>query len=99
MLDVKLESKQADGHARLRRRKVRLPAARGRSGIDVAFGGGFRRRGLGELAAFQNIADLHVIEIGNARAALKSGANFADVVLKAFQGTELGGVDDGAVAQ
>src|ERR1700693_5131615 len=99
MLDVKLESKQADGHARLRRRKVRLPAARGRSGIDVAFGGGFRGRNLGYLEAFQNIANLHVIEIGDARAALKPGADFADVVLEAFQGTEFGGVNNGAVTQ
>src|SRR6202045_5278251 len=99
MLDVKLESKQADGHARLRRRKVQLPAARGRSGIDVAFGGGFRGRNLGYLEAFQNIANLYVIEIGDARAALKPGANFADVVLKAFQGTELGGVNHGPVTQ
>src|ERR1700726_518985 len=104
MLDMKLESKQADGHARLRRRNYllqnwRLPTARGRSGIDVAFGGGFRGRNLGDLEAFQNIANLHVIEIGDARAALKSGANFADIVLKAFQGTELGGVNHGSVTQ
>src|ERR1700676_4655388 len=99
MLDMKLESKQADGHARLRRRKVRLPAARGRSGINVAFGGGFRGRNLGYLEAFQNIANLYVIEIGDARAALKPGANFADVILKAFQGTELGRVNHGPVTQ
>ena len=41
----------------------------------------------------------HVIEIGDARAALKPGANFAGVVLEAFQGTELGGVNHGAVTQ
>src|ERR1700722_14050862 len=79
--------------------KVRLPAARGRSGVDVAFGGGFRGRNLGDLEAFQDIADFHVIEIGDAGAALKSGANFADVVLKALQGAELGGVNHGAVTQ
>src|ERR1700681_650141 len=104
MLDVKLESKQADGHARLRRRNYllqnrQLPAARGRSGINVAFGGGFRGRNLGYLEAFQNIANLYVIEIGDARAALKPGANFADVILKAFQGTELGRVNHGPVTQ
>src|ERR1700731_2452443 len=99
MLDVKLESKQTDGHARLRRREVRLPAAGGRSCIDVAFGGGFRGRNLGDLEAFQNVADFHVVKVGDARAALEAGANFADVVLKAFQGTKLGGVNHSAITQ
>src|SRR6202140_4626996 len=58
----------------------------------AALRGRFRGAHLCHLEAFQDIANLHIIEIGDARAALEPGAHFAGIVLEALQRTELGGV-------
>src|SRR5712692_8544731 len=60
--------------------------------------GGLRRRQLLHLEALQDVADLHVVEIGDAGAALEAGANLADVFFEAPQRAELGRVDYHAVA-
>src|SRR5713101_9792562 len=51
---------------------------RGRADLS----GGLRGAHLGHAEAFQDIADLHVIEIGDARAAFETSADFTGVVLE-----------------
>src|SRR6266852_3307171 len=69
------------------------------AGGTDALSGGFRGAHLGNAEAFQDIADLHVIEIGDARAALKTSADFAGIILEPLQGVELRRVDDRPIAQ
>src|SRR5258708_19138955 len=45
------------------------------TGGPAALSGGFRGAHLGNAEAFQDIADLHIVEIGHARAALKTSAD------------------------
>src|SRR5712692_11658197 len=59
------------------------------TGGPAALSGGFRSAHLGNAEAFQDIADLHVVEIGDTYAALKSSTNFAGVILESLQGVEL----------
>src|SRR3984893_2749376 len=72
-----------------------LCATRSARGLPCSFRGGQ----LYDLEAFKNVANLDVVEIGDADSAFKAGTDFAGVVLEALQRTELGGVDDYPVAQ
>src|SRR5207302_2660843 len=69
------------------------------TGGPAALSGGFRGAHLGNAEAFQEIADLNVIEIGDAGAAFKAGAHLAGIILESLQGTELRGVNHRPVAQ
>src|SRR5712664_4313843 len=68
------------------------------SGTD-ALSGGFRGAHLGNAKAFQDVADLYVVEIGDARAAFKPSADFAGVIFESLQRVELRRVDDRPIAQ
>src|SRR5207302_8165333 len=54
---------------------------------------------LGNAEAFQDIADLDVVEIGYARAAFKTGTHFAGIILESLQRVELRRVNHRSVAQ
>src|ERR1700733_13344 len=92
--DVQLEGKQADRHERLQELCWVLSARRRRTGLRSSF----RGAEFGHLEAFQNVADLDVVEIGDAHAALKAGAHFAGIVLEALQRAELRSIDHRAFA-
>src|SRR3984885_1627250 len=66
-----------------------------RSALSRGFGG----RKLGHLEAFQNVADLDVVEVRDADAALEPGTNFARVVFETLQRTQLRRVDYRFIAQ
>src|SRR5438477_7470615 len=69
-----------------------------RTAGTLSLRGRFRGADLFHLETFQDIADFDVIEVGDARAALKTGTHFAGVILEALQRAELRGVDHRAVA-
>src|SRR5713226_19714 len=69
------------------------------TGGPAALSGGFRSAHLGNTEAFQDIADLYVVEIGDARAAFKTGADFAGVILESLQRAELRCVNHRPIAQ
>src|SRR6202043_2116185 len=48
--------------------------------------------------ALQEVADFHVVEVCNARSALKSRAHLAGIILEALQRAELRRVDDRTIA-
>src|SRR5262245_8196541 len=99
--DVQFQRQQTDGHGETKRRraaalqKTKSLFAGGGAGL----GGCFGSSDLGYAEGFQNVANLDVVEVGDAYAAFKAGANFAGVVFEALERAELGGVDNGAVAQ
>src|SRR5580765_4717329 len=76
------------------RRNTSLTLLAGRAGL----GSGFRAADFLNAEGLENVPDLHIIEVGDAHAALKSGADFAGVVLEALQRAELGSIDDHAIA-
>src|SRR5258708_16854229 len=63
------------------------------AGGPAALSGGFRGAHLANAEAFQDIADLDVVEIGDACAAFKTSANFAAVILEALQRIQLRRID------
>src|SRR5690348_15209099 len=67
-------------------------------GGPTALAGSFRGAQFLDIEAFQNVADLHIVKISYSRTALIAGAHFAGVIFEALQRTELGGVNDGSVA-
>src|ERR1700674_4678106 len=69
------------------------------AGGPAALSGGFRGADLGDAEAFQDIADLHVIEIGDSCSAFKTSADFAGVILESLQRVELRRVNHRPVAQ
>src|SRR5713101_865049 len=69
------------------------------AGGPAALSGGFRGAHLANAEAFQDIADLDVVEIGDTCAAFKTSANFAGVILEALQGVELRRIDHRAFTQ
>src|SRR5713101_1201762 len=69
------------------------------AGGPAALSGGFRGARLGNAKAFQDIADLHVVEIGDSRAAFKTSAHFACVILESLQRAELRCVNHNSFAQ
>src|SRR6266436_6266718 len=69
------------------------------SGGPAALSGGFRGTYLRDCETFKDVADLDVIEISNARAAFKTRAYFAGVILEALQRAELRGVNHRTIAQ
>src|SRR2546430_6404480 len=68
--------------------------AGGRAGLS----GGFCGAHLGNAEAFQYIANFDVVEIGDARAAFKTGAYFAGVILESLQRVELRRVNHRPIA-
>src|SRR6185437_15192418 len=64
-----------------------------------AIGRSFDRRDLLDLEAFQGIANFHIVEIRDARAALETGAHFVGVFLESPQGTDSARVDHHVVAE
>src|SRR5713226_4920575 len=69
------------------------------AGGPAALSGGFRSAHLSNAEAFQDIANLHVVEIGDACAAFKPSANFAGVILESLQRVEFRSVDHRAFTQ
>src|ERR1700694_3245244 len=69
------------------------------AGGPAALSGGFRVAHLANAEAFQDIADLHVVEIGDARAAFETSADFTRIILESLQRIELRRVDDRPIAQ
>src|SRR5437879_13031779 len=69
------------------------------AGGPSALSGSFCGAHLRHAEAFENVADLYVVEVGNACAALKSRAYLAGVILETLQGAELRRVNYGVVAQ
>src|SRR6266849_5763619 len=69
------------------------------AGGPAALSGGFRGARLGNAKAFQDIADLHVVEIGGSRAAFKTSAYFGCVILESLQRAELRCVNHNSFAQ
>src|SRR6266849_1458543 len=69
------------------------------TGGPAALSGGFRGTDLRDRETFKDVADLDVIEISNARAAFKTRAYFAGVILEALQRTELRSVNHRTIAQ
>src|ERR1700730_10042978 len=65
----------------------------------TALRGGLRGAEFRHLEALQDVADFHVVEVGNARAALETGAHLAGVVLEAFERAELRRVGHRAIPQ
>src|SRR4029077_12594795 len=59
------------------------------AGGPAALSGGFRGAHLGNAKAFQDVADLHIVEIRDARAAFEPSAHFAGVILESLQRAEL----------
>src|SRR5712692_3190820 len=68
-------------------------------GGPAALSGGLRGAHFCNAEAFQDIADLHVVEIGDARAAFKTSADFAGVVLEPLQRAELRSVNHHSFTQ
>src|SRR6267154_5337822 len=68
-------------------------------GGPAALSGGFRGAHLANAEAFQDIADLDVVEISDTCAAFKTSANFAGVILEALQRVELRRIDHRAFTQ
>src|SRR5271154_877712 len=83
--DVQLKGEQADGHDWLQERCYNLFSRR----WCAALCGGIGGAELGHLEALQNVADLDVVKIRDAHAALKAGANLAGIVLEALERAEL----------
>src|SRR5690606_20589834 len=87
------------------RMMVRYPAAAVIAVVRARSFGTFRLpclqrpRDLGALVALDLIADLHVVVVAHADAALGAGAHFRDVVLEPPQRLELTLVDHDVVAQ
>src|SRR5258708_26678707 len=69
------------------------------AGGPAALSGGFRSAHLANAEAFQDIADLDVVEIGDARPAFEASADFAGIILESPQRVELRRVDDRPIAQ
>src|ERR1700674_4127221 len=68
------------------------------AGGPAALSGSFCGAHLGNAEAFQDVADLHIVEVRYARAAFKAGTHFAGVVLEALQRAELRRVDHRTIA-
>src|SRR6266853_5442528 len=68
------------------------------AGGPAALSGSFCGAHFRYAKAFENVADLYVVEVGHACAALKSGAYFAGVILETLQGAELRRVNHLAIA-
>src|SRR5216684_8192030 len=74
------------------------------SGLFLAGGcadlsGSFRGAHLGNAEALQDVADLNVVEICDAGAAFKSGADFTGIIFESLQRVELRRVNHSSVAQ
>src|SRR6266404_7423965 len=69
------------------------------AGGPAALSGGFRGAHLANAEAFQDIADLHIVEIGDARAAFKTSTDFAGIILESLQRIELRRVNYRPIAQ
>src|SRR5258708_394385 len=69
------------------------------AGGPAALSGGFRGAHLANAEAFQDIADLHIVEISYARAAFETRTDFAGIILESLQRIELRRVDDRPIAQ
>src|SRR5258707_2420440 len=67
------------------------------SGGDARLSRSFRRGKLLHVEAFQDVADLYVVEVGDAGAALKAGAHFARVIFEALERIKLRRVNDGSI--
>src|SRR6266853_1568314 len=59
----------------------------------------FRQHKSLHMEAFENVPNLDVVEVGDARTALKAGADFVGVVLEPAQRTDAPGIDHDAFAQ
>src|SRR5208282_4973684 len=76
----------------------RAPAGLFAPGRTAALAGSLSRADFLDVEAFQNVADLYVVEIGDSQAALETSAHFAGVVLKSLQRIQSRGVNQRAVA-
>lgn len=88
--DVQFQRQQTDRHGgesggEPRHYKKKALFASGGPGLSGGFGAG----NFLDVESFENVADFHVVEIGDAGAAFKAGTNFAGVVLKALERAEL----------
>lgn len=90
--DVKLQCQQTDWHGgessgepRHCEKKALFTGGGARAGLRGGFGTG----NFLDVESFENVANFHVVEIGDAGTAFKTGTDFAGVVLKAFERAEL----------
>src|SRR5271154_2135258 len=79
--DVQLKGEQADGHDWLQERCYSLFSRPWCAALCGCIGSAEFRH----LETLQNVADLDVVEVRDAHAALKAGANLTGVVLEALQ--------------
>jgi len=90
--DVEFQRQQTDRHggeSGVEPRHCKKKSLFAGGGAGTGLRGGFGAGNFLNIESFENVADFHVVEIGDAGAAFKTGTDFAGVVLEAFERAEL----------